>query len=453
MQLRPYQTDLITKIKTELRAGKRSVCAVLGCGGGKSVICADIAKSSTDKGNRVLFLVHRIELCEQVSGTFKAYGVNMSLCDVCMVQTATRRLTKIPEPQLIITDECQHSLSATYRKIYNYFPGSTRLGFTATPCRMNEGGLGAVYESLVESVSTKWLVENNYLAPFKYYSVKLADANNLHTSHGDYDSRELAALMEQRAIYGDTVSNYMNIANGKQAIVYLSSVEASKATAAAFIDHCIYAVHLDGTTPKDERESSIRKFRDGRIKILCNVDLLGEGLDVPDCECVILLRPTKSLTLYIQQSMRSMRYKPHKTAIIIDHVGNVFRHGFPDEAREWTLESKKRKQENSVHVKQCPECFACMPTLTRICPECGHEFTPEQCTIKTVIDTKLQEITERELLACKPFNYYKQIQTFDGMVKFQQAKKFKFGWTIHKCIEQNIPLPDKYDYMIRRFYN
>lgn len=451
MQLRPYQTDLITKIKTELWQGKRSVCAVLGCGGGKSVICADIAKSATDKGNCVLFLVHRIELCRQIRDTFKTYGVNMALCDIGMVQTITRRLNKIPAPQIIITDEAHHCVSATYRRIYDYFPQALLLGFTATPCRMNEGGLGAVYESLVESVSTKWLVENSYLAPFKYYSVKLADATNLHTAQGDYDSRELAALMEQKAIYGDTVSNYMRIANGKQAIIYLSSIEASKETAAAFIDHCIYAVHLDGTTPKDEREKTMSKFRAGNIKVLCNCSIFSEGLDVPDCECVILLRPTKSLTLYIQQSMRSMRYKPGKTAIIIDHVGNVFQHGFPDEAREWTLESKKRKQENSVHVKQCPDCYACMPTLTKVCPQCGHCFTTEECTDRTVIDTKLQEITERELLACKPFNYYKQLETFEEMVKFQKAKKYKFFWVLHKCIELNIPIPDKYNCMIRRF--
>lgn len=109
-----------------------------------------------------------------------------------------------------------------------------------------------------------------------------------------------------------------------------------------FNAHGIRAIHIDGDTPKQERDDIISRFRSGEITILCNVDLISEGFDVPDCECAILLRPTKSLTLYIQQSMRCMRYKPDKRAIIIDHVGNYARFGLPDADRSWTLEGRKR---------------------------------------------------------------------------------------------------------------
>ena len=417
----------------------------------KSIIQAMIAKSATDKGNRVLFLVHRRELCEQIEETFTLCGVDFALCQIGMVQTVVRRLNKTVEPQLIITDEAHHSLSDSYTRIYDYFPQAVRLGFTATPIRMNEGGLGKVYESLVESVSTKWLIDNGYLSPYKYYSVKLADTDGLHIKRGDYDSKEVAELMEHKHIYGDTIKNYNDLASGKKTIVYCASIESSEKTTAEFQTNGITAAHVDGTTPKTEREQAIQDFRDNKTTVLCNVDLFGEGFDVPDCECVILLRPTKSLTLYIQQSMRSMRHKEGKTAIIIDHVGNVFEHGFPDDDRVWTLESRKRKEKNTITVRQCPVCFFCMPGTATVCSECGAEFPKQERAERETVDTKLQEVTRAALLAVKPHDHYKNITTFDDMVKFQKAKKYKFGWVLRKCKEQGIPIPQKYQYMMRRY--
>lgn len=449
IQLRPYQTELINSIKSELRKGKRSVCAVLGCGGGKSVIQGIIAKGATDKHNRVLFLVHRQELCSQITNTFTACGVNFDYCSVSMVQTVSRRLAKAPKPALIITDEAHHALSDTYKRIYNYFPEALRLGFTATPCRMNEGGLGEVFDSLVTSVSTTWLIENNFLSPYRYYSVKLANTDGVHTRQGDYDKNEIAELMEKSVIYGETVSNYLKIADGTKTIVYCASIEASKKTAEQFQSVGITAAHLDGNTPKTEREQTMQDFRNDKIQVLCNVDLFGEGLDVPDCECVILLRPTKSLTLYIQQSMRSMRYKRGKTAIIIDHVGNVFRHGFPDDEREWSLSSKKRKEKNTVLVKECPNCFHVMRNTCTECPECGYVFKKEERSEIQTKQAELQELQKTDLLKLQPANYYKQIKTFDEMKLFCKAKGYKFAWCIHKCIELGISVPQKYQYMMK----
>jgi superfamily II DNA or RNA helicase len=452
IKLRKYQENLINKIKIQLLQGKKSICAVLGCGAGKSIIQGMIAKSATDKHNQVLFLVHRKELCKQIENTFTECGVDFDYCQIGMVQTITRRLSKTKDPVIIITDECHHSASASYTRIYDYFKQATRLGFTATPIRMNEGGLGKVYDSLVEGVSTKWLIENNYLSPYKYYSVKLADTLGLHVKRGDFDSKELAALMEQKYIYGDTIKNYVNLANGKKTIIYCTSIKSSIATVEEFQAAGIKAAHIDGTTPDKERKQIIQDFRNGKITVLSNVDLFGEGFDVPDCECVILLRPTKSLALFIQQSMRSMRYKPNKTAIIIDHVGNVFEHGLPDDTREWTLTAKKKKTQSAIHVKQCPVCYACMSTGAKICPECKYVFPKQEIAERKKIDTELGKIDRKTIIAAKPFNYYKKIKTFDGMREFQQAKGYKFGFVLHKCMELNIPIPSKYKYMIERFY-
>lgn len=443
---------MVVDIRQEFLQGKRSVCAVLGCGGGKSIIAANIAKSATDKGNRVLFIVHRRELCQQIANTFSIAGVDMVLCQIAMVQTVTRKLTTTHIPALIITDECHHALSNTYKRIYEYFHKARIIGFTATPQRMNEGGLGKVFDALLKSVSTEWLIKNNFLAPYKYFSVKLAEADSLNMKRGDYDSKELAELMESKVIYGETVKNYLKIARGKKTIVYCASIEASKKTSEEFIAVGIAAVHIDGKTPENIRNDLVRKFRENKIMVVCNVDLFGEGFDVPDCECVILLRPTKSLTLYIQQSMRAMRYKENKTAIIIDHVGNVYSHDLPDTLHEWTLSGKKQKKQNIIKVKECPVCYYCISLNKKNCPECGYVFVAKEVGTTKIIDIELEEIQRLNVLAMKPYSDYLKCKNFEELNRFQKAKQYKFSWVIHKARELNIAIPRKYQFLIEAGY-
>lgn len=443
MQLRPYQQELIENIRESIRNGNRSIVTVLGCGGGKSVIQAEIARSATAKGNRVQFLVHRKELCRQITDTFIRQGVDMSLCSVDMVQTLSRRLDNIPEPALIITDEAHHGTANTYRKIYNKFPEALKLGFTATPIRLNKGGLGEIYQDLIQGVSTKWLIENNYLSPYKYYSVKLADTSNLHIRSGEYKADEIACLMQNKEIYGETITQWERIAKGRKTIVYCASVEASRMTADEFSNAGYISYSLDGTTSESERRDVMERFRQGRIQILCNCDLFGEGLDVPDCECVVLLRPTQSLTLYIQQSMRSMRYMPEKTAIIIDHVGNCYLHGLPDDDRKWTLEPKSR-QETTVKIRECPNCYAVYaPTLNR-CPYCNYKATHEiQKNSRKIVNIDLVELIRQEDLR-KIKLCDANLTNFDEVVEFQKAHKYKFMWVIRYCMQKGIPIPGKY---------
>ena len=448
IKLREYQTELINNIRASVRKGHRAIVSVLGCGGGKSIIQAEISRSATAKRNRVLFLVHRQELCQQISNTFSAQGVDMALCSVSMVQTVSRHLDRILTPQLIITDEAHHSTAATYRKIYDAFPEALRLGFTATPCRLNHGGLGEVYDDLITSVSTQWLIENHYLAPYKYYSVKLADTSGLHVRAGEYKADEVAELMQSREIYGGTVEQWEKLAKGKKTIVYCASVEASRLTAEEFCKAGYTAASLDGTTDKEERQSVMERFRNGDIMILCNMDLFGEGLDVPDCECTVLLRPTQSLTLYIQQSMRSMRYMTGKTAIIIDHVGNCYLHGLPDDDREWTLEPKA-KQENIVKIRECHECFAVYsPTLEK-CPYCGVEAVKEiQRKDKKVVDIDLVEMKRQDDIRNTRLADA-QLETWAEVVEFQKLHGYKFAWCIRYAVAHGIPIPPKYNYMRR----
>lgn len=448
MKLREYQADLIGKIRLAILHGCRSIVSVLGCGGGKSVIQAEIARSATGKGNRVLFLVHRKELCEQITNTFTAQGVDMELCSVSMVQTVSRRLGQIPEPKIIITDEAHHSTANTYKKIYEAFPDALRLGFTATPIRLNRGGLGEIYEELITSVSTRWLIDNNFLSPYKYYSVKLADTSGLHVKAGDYKADEIAELMQNSEIYGETVKQWERLAKGKKTIAYCASVEAAEQTAEQFRQAGYTAASLSGSTPKELRTRIMQDFRESRIMILTNCELFGEGLDVPDCECTVLLRPTQSLTLYIQQSMRSMRYMPDKTAIIIDHVGNCYLHGLPDDEREWTLESKA-KQANMVKIRECPMCFSVYPPTKQKCPYCGYAAVKEiQRKDKAVVKIDLVEMQRQEDIKNTKYADL-TAESWSDVERIRKARGYKIQWAVRFAVLHDIAVPHKYDNMRR----
>lgn len=268
-----------------------------------------------------------------------------------MVQTVVNRIKRndIIQPNLIITDESHHALANSYRKIYDYFKYVPKIGFTATPVRLNGSGLGDVNDKIIEGPKVQWLIENNRLAPFKYYAPNDLDRSKLKmNSIREFSSASISNAME-RKIYGNAVKHYEKLADGEQAIAYCHNIESSIRTAEEFNSHGIPAAHIDAKTPKAERDAIIDRFRRGEIKVLSNVEIIGEGFDVPDCSTVILLRPTKSLSLYIQMAMRGMRYRPNKTATIIDHVNNVEEHGLPNYPHEWSLDVKKKQINKRKH--------------------------------------------------------------------------------------------------------
>lgn len=439
MPLRKYQTDIINDVKTAYRKGRQAPCIVLPCGGGKSVIVAEIAKRTTAKGNRVLFIVHRKELCDQIRNTFEAWGVDMDLCTIGMVQTVCRHLEAIAPPALIITDENHHSKANSYMKIYKAFPDAHRVGVTATPVRLDGSGLKDVNDELVVGVNAKWLINNHYLAPYDYYAPSLVDLTGLKTVRGEFDIKSAEKLMLKKAIFGDVIENYKKLANGRQAICYCVSVKHSVAMAQAFNDAGIDAMHIDGETPKDKRDKIIEMFRDGQTDILCNVDLISEGFDVPDCGCAILLRPTKSLTLYIQQSMRCMRYKPGKRAVIIDHVGNYARFGLPDADRQWTLEGKpkrstKNKSKDDVNIRECTNCFRIFPAVVNgekvtVCPFCGYVFPEPGRDIREEKQAVLQKVEGFVLNYDSP----DQCNTYQELIAYAKRKGYKPGWAYYQA--------------------
>lgn len=432
MPLREYQTELIARTRKSWAAGHKRPCIVLGCGGGKSVIVAEIARKTTENHKQVLFIVHRKELCDQIRKTFEWWGVDMSFCTIGMVQTITRRLQKIRPPALIITDENHHCLANSYRRIYEAFPGAYCVGVTATPVRLDGSGLGDVNDDLIVGPPTRWLIDNGYLAPYQYYSVKLIDADALKTCRGEYD---LTGVVLDRKIYGDVIQSYCKFADGLKAICYCPSIPYSERMAERFRAAGIPAAHIDGSTDKHERDRVIADFRAGKIQVICNVDLISEGFDVPDCGAAILLRPTKSLTLYIQQAMRCMRYKPGKTAVIIDHVGNVFRHGFPDDNRDWDLYAKpdkKTRKKPEVRAKECPNCMAAVPSAAAECPHCGYKFRAEGGEIEEDGSAKIEEIKRITADYTRPGD----CRSYRDLLEYAKNHGYRPGWAWYQAKER-----------------
>ncbi|HPK26832.1 MAG TPA: DEAD/DEAH box helicase [Anaerolineaceae bacterium] len=428
--LRPYQTDILNATREAYRQGYKRPCIVAPCGAGKSVIVAEMARAATAKQNRVLFLVHRQELCDQIETTFREASVNMDLCHIGMVQTVTRRLAKMQTPDLIITDENHHCLANSYKRIYAHWPSVLCVGVTATPVRLNGGGLGDINDKLIIGVGTRWLIDNKYLAPFEYYAPTLADMSGVRVRAGEFDAAEVAVRLSKPSIYGDAVRHYQQLAAGQKAICYCPSIVLSKRMADEFKQAGITSAHIDGETPKQLRSEIIESFRAGHTKVLCNVDLISEGFDVPDCSCAILLRPTQSLTLFTQQSMRCMRYEPNKTAIIIDHVGNYARHGLPDTERTWELAPAKKKQKalSGIKIKQCPKCFF-VHKPEPSCPQCGFVYPVASRTLAEIKEAKLQRIQGFVLNYQSP----RDCTSYAELMVYAAKKGYKQGWAYYQA--------------------
>ncbi|WP_105980064.1 DEAD/DEAH box helicase [Staphylococcus simulans] len=441
IELRDYQLELIDGVYNSLRKRNKRIMVVSPAGSGKTVTMSEIARRATDKKNRVLFVVHRIEIVQQARQTFIANDVDMNYCEVGMIQTISNKVKKdnVKKPTTILIDEAHHSLSKTYIDILDAFPDAVVLGFTATPTRLSNKGFTEVFTDLILGKSVKWLIENERLAPFKYYSVNLINSDELKkASTGDYKNDSIDKAMKP-TIYGDVVENYRKFAEDKKTIIYTHNIESSIRVAEKFNQSGYRALQVDGKTPKDERHQAMELFRSGKVKILVNAELYGEGVDVPDCQCVILLRPTKSLTLFIQQTMRSMRYQPNKTAIIIDHVGNYMRHGLPDYPHNWNKyfkghKKKKNKADDAPSLTTCDECYTVYESEKTACPACGH-------VNETEVKESEMEHVEAELTEIDPFEidytlvkYSKsnidksELKTLEDYYLYAKANGYKETW-------------------------
>ncbi|MCK6478599.1 MAG: DEAD/DEAH box helicase [Planctomycetaceae bacterium] len=393
LALRPYQVEAVRALRAAFAAGKRAPVYQLPTGGGKTVVFAHIAREGAKRGTRVLILVHRRELLLQGSRALREVGLDHGLIAptlppsdaqvrIASVQTLVRRLDHVSPPDLVVIDEAHHAVAGSWRRVLEQWPRARVLGVTATPARLDGKGLGVhvdgPFDHLVLGPSVRALTEAGFLAPADVYAPPMkADLSGVGTRLGDFDRREMRLRMDKPVISGDAVDHYLRLTPGRPAIAFCTSVEHAEHVAEAFTDADVPAASIDGGMSDVERDGVLEDLARGEIQVLTSCEIVSEGFDLPAVEVAILLRPTQSLTLYLQQVGRVLRPAPGKaSATVLDHVGNVKRHGLPDADRSWDLDGAMRRSAGEAPVCRCPECFACHPPA-RMCPVCGHVYGGE----------------------------------------------------------------------------
>lgn len=426
--LRDYQQDLYNKTVSSFRQGYHRPLVVAPCGAGKSYLFSEMARRTSGE---VLALVHRNELKQQHKELLSKLEITNTRVET--YQTESKRLGQHPNPRLLIVDEAHLSRSNSWQRIIEYYDTYT-VGFTATPVRLDGRPLGDIFDTLITGVDTRWLIENKRLAPYEYYAPTTVDTSGLEVARGDYVVSDLERLMNERAIYGNVIDSYKRFAPGERTICYCVSIEHARKTAGAFCAAGIPAEFLSAGTPAKQRRKIMERYRAGGFQVLCNCTLLSEGISIDEISCVILLRPTESVALGIQQMMRCMRYLPGKTAKIIDCVGNYTRIGLPDDDREWSLSKPvpKRKQtdENgNFYIRCCPECYMTFATAP-VCPFCGSEYPLHPREIKAHQDIELQRITAEEAAQVAQLKKQARVEqgraaTFEELIKLGRSRGYK----------------------------
>ncbi len=436
--LRTYQHQGYNDIHAAWANGARNVLYVAATGAGKTTI---FAKVINDHQGASVAIAHRHELVGQISVALARNGVKHriigphALTRTCMslhINEFRRHYIDLDAPRAVagidtlikargtdpwfqqvslwVLDECHHLQRAPgkWGKGVGMFPNAKGLGVTATPTRADGRGLGrhadGLMDAMVLSPGMRELIELGYLTDYRIF----APPSDVDVSHvpisasGDFSPEPLRAAVHKSHITGDTVQHYLRIAPGKLGVTFAVDVAAATEQAAAYRQAGVPSEVVSAKTPDLLRSQIIKRFAAGEIKQLVNVDLFGEGFDLPAIEVVSMARPTQSFALYCQQFGRSLRPMVGKShAIIIDHVSNVLRHGLPDAPRVWTLDRRERrsrgKPDDVIPVRVCPACTAVYERIYRECPYCGHYPEPTSRSGPEYVDGDLAELTPETL--------------------------------------------------------
>lgn len=455
VELRPYQQKLLEDIREAMRQGHRRVLAVMPTGSGKGTTIAAMVASAAQRGHRVLILAHRAELIADLSGRIHGFGIPHGIISsgyredlrhpvqVGSVQTVVRRLGRIPEPSMVIQDEAHHLVAGNmWGKVITAWPQAYLIGKTATPERLSGEGLGVghggYFTEMVQGPDAAWLTQEGFLVPARTFAppgIDLSGIRRFDTSKGKHDSED---RLRQGQAMGDAVSHYRRTIepnhNGT-AIAFCISVDHAAAVAEAFRAQGISAAMLDGNTDRGVRKRLINDLGTGQLKVLTSCDIISEGTDIPSVTGAMLLRPTDSLGLHLQQVGRVLRPCPGKEhAIINDHVGNSHRHGLPTDPRDWSLEGrpkgKPRKPSDALPVRVCPACFATQPAAQLTCDCCGHAIDPPKPRELTVVDGDLQELPAA-VVARRRRAEVGQARTREELEAIRLERGYSRGWTDH----------------------
>lgn len=448
--LREYQDRGIDDILAAFEQSHRSVLYVLPTAGGKTVLFAEIARRAAASGTRVGILVHRDQLLIQAAEKVDACGLSYSLIApghnfygdlVCIASkdTLVRRLDR-HDFDLIIIDEAHRATAPTYRKIMDAYPEARILGVTATPARTSGQGLDIVFDALVCGPSIRTLIDLKFLAePVTYGPIHKLDLSGLKTVAGDYDQHELSDFMDRPRVTGDAIDTYRKLCPGEPAMAFGVSIKHCEDVAAEFRAAGYRSTHVSGEMHRDDVRQRIASLKSGETQVLVSCDLAGEGVDIPSVRAGILLRPTKSLIVYLQQAGRVLRPKPNGgKALILDHAGSFARFGLVDDEREWTLEGRKKRaragdSEAAVSVRQCPKCFYCHRPAP-MCPECKHVY--EIAAREPEVESGELSVIDAKALRRARRDEENKARTFKELQDIARKRGYNVGWPYRKWCER-----------------
>lgn len=433
IELRPYQQRVQDEIFDHWRSGQRNVLGVMPTGAGKSVLVSNTVRKFDAQQSTSLIMAHRRELVGQMSLHIARQGVRHRLIapkDVvsaimaehrrelngqCFinpsaqtavggVDTIVSRLDSLKaylqSVDLLVADESHHVVYTgpvhnvengnKWAKVFESCARAFGLGVTATPQRGDGKGLGrqtdGVFDAMVIGPQMRELIDMDALTDYEIVCPPSDfDLSKLKEGEEDFTRQSLKeAANSSPKLVGDIVENYIKYAFGKRAVVFATDVETSGKIARQFNEWGIPAASISAETDSGVRDDVIRRLRDGRLWVVCNVDLLGEGFDLPAIECVIMARPTASLAVYMQQFGRALRPLAGKLfGLVIDHVSNIKRFGFPDRPRTWSLDRRqkrapKEKDPELVDVLVCPNTGRPYEAIfIAACPHCsGNHVKP-----------------------------------------------------------------------------
>ena len=361
--LRPHQIEAKAKI-FDAWSKYDSVMLQMPTGTGKTYLFTSLINDIINtykmahKDIKILIVAHRTELLDQISATLNKFGIAHGFIQGAREQYLWKRVQVGSIMSLltdknyynvcrqkfdyIIVDEAHHSLADTYIRLFGLFPNAKKLGVTATPWRLNHESFLSLYQYLIVSPQISWFINNNLLSDFDYVSIKqdsevqkLVDRSEV-VSTGDFSNADLDNMFNNQRIRSKLYESYLQFANGRKGIIYaINKCHAAK-IAELYSSHGVKAMAIDCDTPRDVRQEMITAFKNGEISVLVNVDIFTEGFDCPDVNFIQLARPTKSLSLYLQQVGRGLRIVEGKEkTIILDNVGLYNYFGLPDANRKW----------------------------------------------------------------------------------------------------------------------
>lgn len=459
MKLRPYQQALLDEARGHLKRGVKSILLQLPTGGGKTVITATMLGRAAAKGHRCAFGVHRRELVKQSIATFEEVGIAHGVVSagwymdggprvqICSVPTWVKRTKYLGDFSLIVWDECHHIAAGTWDQLHRQYPKAVHIGLTATPERLDGRGLGDWFDVMVNGPTTRELIEAGFLSPYRLFSRPSVDMTGAAVAGGEYRHEDVMRLLDSSTILGDAVEHYLEHAQGRRAVAFEASIDRSRELVERFKAAGIAAQHLDGGDSPAHRDQVLADFQAGRLKVVSNVDLFGEGFDLPSLECVILNRPTHSLGLYLQQVGRGLRIHPGKRdCVILDHAGNFTRHGAPDEVRQWTLTGREPKagagrDATAPQGPVCTACFAISPPGSSHCVECKTALPVRQRELRMVdgqlVEVEVQSVDEQAARDWAEFARARaraeHYPDFQALVREGRRRKLRNpeGWAMH----------------------